>query len=319
MCRNGGVFLGIDVNKCLVILFAVILTASIVMATDAVYSSIVRPSVPEFTVKYVDYSYDVPNTYGIDQYTGEKVIVECGYHVDKRTIEVTIKNQHFSSYEDTDGNLIALYYNFRYKGSYGDGWTYYPFDPNYHTSKLYGGLGGSAFPKFPASNSDYTVAVIEVIQLEGLRDAPIYSKVDFQVQALIGYIDHQYTGLLAGCPYYFVGEKSEWSDTQTFTVSESQTSTPDESQTSMPLNMTTSETPEQSESQTPNPSNTTTLGIPEQQDIETETQQTETILTQQYTKPETTQLTLIAAVALIAIPVAAGLGLLIHLNRKTSS
>jgi hypothetical protein len=39
-------------------------------------ASILKPSVPEFAVKYVGYSYDVPPTYGIDQYTGEPVITK---------------------------------------------------------------------------------------------------------------------------------------------------------------------------------------------------------------------------------------------------
>lgn len=53
-----------------------ILVGGLVLASamrfGTVQASISKPSVPEFTVKYVDNSYDVPPTYGIDQYTGEK-------------------------------------------------------------------------------------------------------------------------------------------------------------------------------------------------------------------------------------------------------
>jgi hypothetical protein len=40
-----------------------------------------KPSVPEFTVKLVDNSYDVPPTQTTDPYTGTKTIP--GYHVKK--------------------------------------------------------------------------------------------------------------------------------------------------------------------------------------------------------------------------------------------
>ena len=70
------------------------------------------PSVPEFTVKYLDNSYDVPPTYEINQFTGNQIVKSDGYHVDKRTIEFTIKNQDFPPYQDSDGNNIILYYNF---------------------------------------------------------------------------------------------------------------------------------------------------------------------------------------------------------------
>lgn len=57
-------------------------------------ASIPTPSVPEFTLKYVDNSYDVPSstTTTTDPYTGEQTITtEPGYHVANETIEVTIK------------------------------------------------------------------------------------------------------------------------------------------------------------------------------------------------------------------------------------
>ncbi len=53
-------------------------------------NGIPKPSVPDFTLKYVD-----------------------------KTIEATINN-----------NLGASYYNFRYKGHYAEEWSYYPFNPD---------------------------------------------------------------------------------------------------------------------------------------------------------------------------------------------
>ena len=69
-------------------------------------TSIPKPSVPEFTVEFVDKSYDVPPTYGVDHSTGEKVVISDGYHVIFKTIEVSIKNPSFTPYNDTNGNAL---------------------------------------------------------------------------------------------------------------------------------------------------------------------------------------------------------------------
>ena len=50
-----------------------------------------KPSVPEFTVKLVAHPYDVPTTYSTDPYTGE-TITHAGYHMENKSIEVSIKN-----------------------------------------------------------------------------------------------------------------------------------------------------------------------------------------------------------------------------------
>jgi hypothetical protein len=75
-------------------------------ATDV--SGIPKPSVPEFTLRYIDLSYDVPPTYGIDQFTGKNVITQEGYHVDNQSIAFKIKNHPFTSYNDSSGNSISL-------------------------------------------------------------------------------------------------------------------------------------------------------------------------------------------------------------------
>jgi hypothetical protein len=145
------------------LLIAAFAVSSLLMVRAAPASaSKPKPSVPEFTVKYVDNSYDVPPTYDIDQYTGKQVIIKEGHHVDNRMIEVTIKNQPFTSYEDASGNDIALYYNFRYKGLHGDEWSYYPFKPDGYSTLAYGMFTVGLSPKYPASSSDYTVASINV-------------------------------------------------------------------------------------------------------------------------------------------------------------
>lgn len=165
-------------------------------------------------MKYVDYSYGVPPTYGTDQYTGEIIITNQGEHIDNRTVEFKIKNQPFTPYDDTNGNQIKLYYNFRFKGTYGEYWDNYP-----DTSRRYSYYTG-IFPDTSASNTEYTVILIRLIELTGHREGtpeiPTGAKVEFQVQAIFGYV-YNYDGFRS-----FEGEKSDWSSTQTVTIGDSQ-------------------------------------------------------------------------------------------------
>jgi hypothetical protein len=176
-----------------------------------------EPSVPEFTMEYLDYSYDVPPTYGIDQFTGNSVITKSGYHVDNRTVEFTIRNQPFTSFFDSNGKEIGVYYNFRFKGPYGDVWYNYP-----DTSKTYGYYTGY-FPDTSASNSDYTIITVNLDTLKsctaGTANIQTGSQLQFQIQRIIGYVQVDSTGMLTGGFCSFAGEKSDWSDTQTLTIS----------------------------------------------------------------------------------------------------
>lgn len=186
--------------------FIFVLTASsVIMVKPAFAQSIPKPSVPEFTLKFVDHSYDVPPTYGIDQYTGKTVITQSGYHQENTSIEVTIKNQPFTAYTDASGHFISLYYNFTFKGHYGDKWSTYR-DPHY-------------WAYFNASHSDYTVTSfpLESSEFSGVSAG---GQVDFRVEALIGY---QTTTMVPtpwgpGYTYEFTGETSGWSNTQTITI-----------------------------------------------------------------------------------------------------
>lgn len=87
------------------------------------------PNTPEFTLTYIDQSYDVPSstTTKIDPYTGEQTVTtNQGYHVQNGTIEVKIKNQQFTPYFNSNENGNYLFYNVSYKGHYQSEWTYYP-------------------------------------------------------------------------------------------------------------------------------------------------------------------------------------------------
>ena len=88
------------------LLVLVLATSSIIIVKPA-FAESPKPSVPEFSLKYIDLSYDVPPTYGIDQYTGKTVITQDGYRVDNRSIQFTIKNQPFTPYMDSSGNCCV--------------------------------------------------------------------------------------------------------------------------------------------------------------------------------------------------------------------
>jgi hypothetical protein len=204
-----------NISKCLAVLLTLIIATSCLglLAVNPANAQISKPSVPEFTVKYVDRSYDIPPEYGVDQYTGETVVTKEGEHVEDRKVEITIKNQPFTPYTDpSTGRLINLFYNVRSKGSYGQDWT-----------ELFGGRRsqflGQADPYFtdgyPSQDSASQVTVVTI-------GAPSKGQMDIQVEALKGNVLSELTGegglLVSIRQYTFYGEESGWSDTKSVTI-----------------------------------------------------------------------------------------------------
>jgi hypothetical protein len=194
-------------------LVLILAVSSPIIVESANAQSIPKPSVPEFTLTLSDHSYDVPTTYSRDPYTGQN-ITHYGFRVENKTLDVSIKNQPFTTYKDAIGNYTSLYYTLRFKGHFGDEWTYYPYSTNV--------VRYSNQPIYPASNSAYTIISLPLNSYP-LQNIPRNAQVDFQVQALIGsnYIDYS----LNYIQYYFIGESSDWSNTQTITIGETSAST----------------------------------------------------------------------------------------------
>jgi hypothetical protein len=175
-------------------------------------ASAIKPSVPEFTMKIVDNSYEVPVTYTseIDRFTGEeRRISHGGYHVENKSVVFTIKNQPFTPYTAKGGNITVLAYSVRVKGHFEEDWTkvgYIDSSDGEYTIKSYG-LGESS-------------------DIYMLRGVPSGGQVDFQVQALIGYFYEEFDYDTHSALFYlyfpgitrFVGEESGWSRTQTLTI-----------------------------------------------------------------------------------------------------
>jgi hypothetical protein len=226
----------------LVLLFILFLPVSILVMVRPASSEVTNPSIPEFTLNYIDHSYNVTPTYGTDPYTGKTVMTADGYHVDNRTIEVTIKNQLFTLYKDASGNYTSLYYVFRFKGHYENEWQYYPTyhiesgNSNYPTSPFQSDARGDSY--INASSSDYTVVALPL-----LENVPVGGQMDVQVIALIGH-DNRIDWGYGYTTYTFRGESSDWSSTQTVTVGDSSfTTNPTATPSHSPISPTLAQSP----------------------------------------------------------------------------
>jgi hypothetical protein len=183
-------------------LILIIVALSIMMIPSTSASS--NPSVPEFTVKQVDRSYDVATTYSKNQYTGE-TITHPGYRVQKLTIEVTIKNQPFNRSE-AFGNITGLFYNVQMKDSFTD-WAS---SASSDSHDQYG---------VAASTSENTIITF-VLGTEGWCVLP-GSQVDIRVQAVTG-TEYTVWPLNGGCipigTQFALKEASSWSSPQTIII-----------------------------------------------------------------------------------------------------
>jgi hypothetical protein len=208
-------------KSCSLLLIFLVASSLLLLQTA---SATTKPSTPQFTVTYIDTSYNVPPTYGTDEFTGKTVVKQTGYHVDEQSVVFKIKNQPFTTYNDSSGNTISLYYNFRYRGHYGTVWKYYPFSETGYGTVRY----GCTFyrftdeePKIPQLDCEYTEKALTLGFLFGENKPSVGSQVDFQVQAIVGHIDY------AGDGYYtFVGQAGDWSSNiETLTIGSGQTTT----------------------------------------------------------------------------------------------
>ncbi len=190
------------ISKSFPLLLIVFLAASsLIMAKPAFAqtptptpSTIPTPSVPTFTIQLAGPSYTVPTTYSLNQSSGQ-IVAKIGYYDKYSYIVLTIKNQPFAP---TDSNVF--YYNVQNK------------EPNLSGSfdDLFSTYNGGNFPT-QSTGSDYTNLSFPI------GDNGVSYSLDYQVQAMIGYIIQTFTN---GYPsyYVFVGQTSAWSSTQTISI-----------------------------------------------------------------------------------------------------
>jgi hypothetical protein len=258
------------------LIIAILAVSSLIMADSAFAQSITKPSVPEFTLKYTDHSYDVATTTTSTKnpYNNQTTTITVpGYHVQNMTIDLTIKNQPIPP--SIEGNKSYLLFYVRLKGHYGDDWIY-PY---------------TAINSYPVqSNSDYTIISFPTSYGttthygENIEYLQAGDQIDFQIKAILAY-GYNFS-LCASYPVYsydYVGvAASDWSETQTLTIGESQTPTPSPAATP-----------------TPTPPNFGPTSSPSP----------EPALTQE-------QLEVIIIVAVAVAGIGAGLGLLIYLTKR---
>jgi len=205
----------IALNRIATLIIIVILAVSSIVMVGAAFA-VVQPSVPEFTVKQVDRSYDVPVTTSVstDPFTGQQITHRSGgNHVENKTIDVTIKNQPFTSTDFGNGTVIQLYYSVRAKGHFGN-WD----NPS--------SSNGYFFRQVLVSTSDNKVMTLilgsenDILMGEANVYIPEGGQEDFQVEAEAGYLTPDYGGHIIPFPlswdFHSFGD-SGWSSTQTIT------------------------------------------------------------------------------------------------------
>jgi hypothetical protein len=182
-------------NKKAVLALFLLTVLGIFLSAEFCTATITKPATPTFTVVEISNPYDVPpfSTTTVDGYTGEETTTSApGYTVENITTYIKIKNQPFTPYKNSDGVVMNLYYEYRFKGHYADGWS-----------------GGDPYNNgyYSQSDLDYTLVVYS-------NNIPQRGQVDVQVRALIGVVTCVEEWWMIGRPIVqsFSGIRGDWSD-----------------------------------------------------------------------------------------------------------
>jgi len=218
-------------------LVVAISSLSLLMIKTVSAQTINAPSVPEFSLRLVKHTFDLPPTSTIDPFTGQNTKIG-GEQWEWLTVDVIIRNQNFRG----SASLLSysgLMYSVRFKGHYAQNWS----DVS-ATSAL--GAELEAGPYLPQnSNASYTIfsiminpngpsedrylgSALPLYQLPpydrptSYIDAPLGGQVDFQVEALAGTISEspRSTG-----GWTFKGQESGWSNTESIILNEADATT----------------------------------------------------------------------------------------------
>ncbi|MCW4029322.1 MAG: hypothetical protein NWE92_06715 [Candidatus Bathyarchaeota archaeon] len=232
-------------SKVWAMLLIALFAASNLLLAESVFAQS-KPTVPEFTLKYVDDTHTEPPTYGTDPYTGNSIIVAAGRKIVNQTVLFTIKNQPYTSNGD------SLYYHVRYKGHYEEHWSGNSQVVDGRTI-IYDTL------VFPASNTAYTEISVVKYSAGGSDWRPLNyvflpdgGQMDFQIQAIVGSADIETPKTTWGelAPIYKVnGQIGDWSPTHTITIAENQPTTTPNTDSPTPSAPPESQSPSQSEPQ----------------------------------------------------------------------
>jgi len=209
-------------------LFVILLLSSLLVLTVSPVNvqAVSKPSVPQFTVKFVDSYYDSPpsTTTTIDTYTGQEITLNIPGNIVHKHIEVTIKNQPFTPYKDSNGINYYLYFFVQSKGSFGDEWQ------DWGSTVQYIDPFGEGF------QSSTPELYLQGNVVSGPANYAVGAQVDFRVEARIGHYYCTNPDSMWAFMAFEADVTSGWSNVQTFTMpgessSSSQTVAPSQNPT----------------------------------------------------------------------------------------
>jgi len=206
------------VNKTLTLTIISLLLSSLLVLSVAPVNvqAVSKPSVPQFTVKFVDSYYDIPpsTTTTIDTYTGQEITLNIPGNIVHRHIEVTIKNQHFTPYKDSNGINYYLYFFVQSKGSFGDEW------------QNWGSTVQNIHPMGEGFQSSTPELYLQGNVVSGPANYAAGAQVDFRVEARIGHYYCTNPDSMWAFMAFEADVTSGWSNVQTFTMPSTSSSSP---------------------------------------------------------------------------------------------
>jgi hypothetical protein len=224
-----------NVGKVFSLLLVVILAvSSLIMIESAFAQSIPKPSVPEFTIRFVNASYTMTTT---NSYNGQIKTQQ----ISNNSIEVVIKNHPFSY----ANNSYHVYFNLRVKPHFENtSWWVDAYPLTNYTSSPADANGVYSFAWFVSSgspNQSSTEQTLITLPLHEvalgydlgtiLMSIPTNGQIDFQVEALVGHNSEEWTRINYS-PYFHENETfgfvpavaydstSGWSNTQTINLAD---------------------------------------------------------------------------------------------------
>jgi hypothetical protein len=208
-----------SMSRTITITLLLVLAASSMLCFETANAqSVPTPSVPTFSLAFIDHSYDMPGRTVDDGYIGPHYVP--AHHDRNGTVEITVANQPFTPYVDANNHTVDLFFHFRCKGHLDSTWIVTPDD-------------GFSVTYLETSSTQYTVFSYWINE-EWVGDhsgrvpnIPQDGKIDFQVEAFIGYSDTICTSIARRADdyhTYFVGQVSGWSNTRTISLNDGSTS-----------------------------------------------------------------------------------------------
>lgn len=200
-----------NINKTLPLLIILVFTIPLLTLAESA-SAQQTLSTPQFTVYFTGQSYDVPATASVDPYTGANVTIPSHF-VTNGTIFLVVTNDRgyiFNQLNTPTQNYASTYY-FRMKGHFGaENWT----------------DAGQAFSygSFYGNNGTFVMYSHTVYYYQA-DSYPPNAQIDFQVKVSVtNDTSVPYNPNYPNTNYYQVSSlyaASDWSDTQTVTISNS--------------------------------------------------------------------------------------------------